>query len=505
MSSLSSSSLPLESIDPQALTQYLYHSPQEVLPPTTELGGYPVDVKPEYAPSMSPENNMLLTPMRTLHLQCQMIDSDFMGTSIPPSATAFESYSPHTLQQPHPLHDSMTAGSPPMALSSPLEFTPSYTFNYRPWTPQMTENHTLDCNFYRIPPLSAMDIRIASSQANAPSSLLRSNVQQIPVSKFPKAMHVCDFPGCEKQTGFKRREHLRRHQNTKHGLRVEVTCEFCRKTFNRQDNWRQHLRLHTEPNRPMTRTHYHEKAIENQIISPPYLFNPDGIAAARPEISGLLVAAAKLGAMFTIAMNCDAEPATSFTSAASPTKVHQCNGCYAVQLPVDSGVLRTCMQRTIMASKTRQPLPRRAQNTREKLQERNQFQDNAPPAAATATAIPARNKRHSFPSGGFAIFSRSTLSFSPDSRGQPLPLPVQRVLARCSGRRTRCGLSREDWRLQNIITAAAVAAGVGRRLRLGQRVQHVVDQVHDSVGEKYVLLHDLRRVGVKFIARAAHW
>ncbi|KAK8133704.1 hypothetical protein PG984_005716 [Apiospora sp. TS-2023a] len=271
----------------------------EMTPPTSDLSGYyPVDVKSEYAPSMSSEN-MLSTPMRKLHLQEQMIDFDFnhvLGNPMPQSGAPFDSTNPHALQH-YPLHESMTSGSPPMALSPPMGPTPSYTFNqeydeYSPWPPQMTEHHPLDCNYYSIPEPSAMHIHLDTSRQNAPASVLRSNVkrkvymdnaqrrgtslqkvhgrneakkdiseEQIPVSKIPKAMHVCDFPGCEKQTAFKRREHLRRHQNTKHGLGVEVTCEFCPKKFNRRDNWRQHLRLHTEPNRPMTRTDYHKEAV----------------------------------------------------------------------------------------------------------------------------------------------------------------------------------------------------------------------------------------------------
>ncbi|KAK8025191.1 hypothetical protein PG990_003014 [Apiospora arundinis] len=62
---------------------------------------------------------------------------------------------------------------------------------------------------------------------------------------------------------------------------------------------------------------------------------------------------------------------------------------------------------------------RRAQSTREKLQERNQFQNDLPPAAV-ATAIPPRNKRHSLPADGFAVSSATTgslLSSSlPDNR-----------------------------------------------------------------------------------------
>ncbi|KAK8039436.1 hypothetical protein PG993_007847 [Apiospora rasikravindrae] len=271
----------------------------EMTPPTSDLGGYyPVDVKSEYAPSSMSSENMISTPMRKIHLQDQMIDFDFnhvLGNPMQPSGAPYDSTNPHALQH-YPLHESMASGSPPMALSPPMGPTPSYTFNqeydeYPAWPPQMTESHPLDCNFYNIPEPSSMHIHL-DTRANAPTSVLRSNAkrkvymdnaqrrgtslqkvhgrnevkkdiseEQIPVSKIPKAMHVCDFPGCEKQTAFKRREHLRRHQNTKHGLGVEVTCEFCPKKFNRRDNWRQHLRLHTEPNRPMTRTNYHKEAV----------------------------------------------------------------------------------------------------------------------------------------------------------------------------------------------------------------------------------------------------
>ncbi|KAK7948907.1 uncharacterized protein PG986_009793 [Apiospora aurea] len=64
---------------------------------------------------------------------------------------------------------------------------------------------------------------------------------------------------------------------------------------------------------------------------------------------------------------------------------------------------------------------RRAQSTREKLQGRNQFQDEAHPtgAAAIAAAMPAaRNKRHSLPADGFAVSAGggAMLSSSPDGR-----------------------------------------------------------------------------------------
>ncbi|KAI6082439.1 hypothetical protein F4821DRAFT_263946 [Hypoxylon rubiginosum] len=71
----------------------------------------------------------------------------------------------------------------------------------------------------------------------------------------------CNYPNCQKGP-FKRREHLKRHENTKHAenLRVVSTpCPFCDKSFNRKDNYRQHLKLHTQDN-PAHRTKYHPNA-----------------------------------------------------------------------------------------------------------------------------------------------------------------------------------------------------------------------------------------------------
>jgi len=216
-------------------------------PPTSDLSGYyPVNVKSEYTPLMHSEN-MLSAPMRKLQVHNQMIDFGFnhvLGDSMPPSGNPYESTTPHALQH-YPLYESMaTATSFPMALPQPMGSKPPYAFNpdydkCPPWPPQMTENHPLDYNFCGIRELSAMHIHI-STRTNAPASVLRRvymdngqrrgmllqkvhgrhepknyiSEEQIPVSKISKAVHMCNFPGCEKQTGFKRREHLRRHQNT---------------------------------------------------------------------------------------------------------------------------------------------------------------------------------------------------------------------------------------------------------------------------------------------------
>ncbi|KAK7937525.1 C2H2 type zinc finger domain protein [Apiospora aurea] len=210
----------------------------DVIPPTSDLNGYdPADVALEGAyPTTRDVNldfaNVFGCPTHPVD-QCPF--SDFI-TQSPPVST-------HS-------HVSMNQGYE--KIISSLEM----------------ENHSMD--FYSI-----------DEQLTIPATVLRTNakeiadiqqiqgretpIQQVPiqnedinseqtrVSKVPKAVHACDFPGCEKQTAFKRREHLRRHQSSKHGLGEKLGCEFCDKKFNRRDNWRQHLRLHMESNGKRTK------------------------------------------------------------------------------------------------------------------------------------------------------------------------------------------------------------------------------------------------------------
>jgi hypothetical protein len=72
----------------------------------------------------------------------------------------------------------------------------------------------------------------------------------------------CDHPGCKSEHGFKRHEHLKRHQRT-HGAQKPLQCRFCPKKFqkDRSDNYREHVRLHTE-NKKGSRTKYFPEAID---------------------------------------------------------------------------------------------------------------------------------------------------------------------------------------------------------------------------------------------------
>ncbi|ORY59952.1 uncharacterized protein BCR38DRAFT_488137 [Pseudomassariella vexata] len=91
---------------------------------------------------------------------------------------------------------------------------------------------------------------------------LASGVQKIPAGTFK-----CTLPNCTARRAFKRSEHLKRHITTAicHNPDIDSVsevCIFCSKKFNRRDNWRQHLKLHTMKGRSISRTDFHPKAQE---------------------------------------------------------------------------------------------------------------------------------------------------------------------------------------------------------------------------------------------------
>ncbi|KAI1751159.1 hypothetical protein F4782DRAFT_547765 [Xylaria castorea] len=64
--------------------------------------------------------------------------------------------------------------------------------------------------------------------------------------KINSGLHMCKHPSCKDKKGFKRQEHLKRHENTVHYLIKGHDCPFCSShNFNRDDNFRQHVTLHT--------------------------------------------------------------------------------------------------------------------------------------------------------------------------------------------------------------------------------------------------------------------
>ncbi|KAI8625600.1 hypothetical protein F5Y19DRAFT_260384 [Xylariaceae sp. FL1651] len=65
---------------------------------------------------------------------------------------------------------------------------------------------------------------------------------------FPKGLHRCLHGACVGRNLFKRQEHLKRHEISVHGEqeKINTICKFCFKKFNRRDNWRSHITLHTK-------------------------------------------------------------------------------------------------------------------------------------------------------------------------------------------------------------------------------------------------------------------
>ncbi|KAI1426276.1 hypothetical protein F5Y12DRAFT_713272 [Xylaria sp. FL1777] len=71
-----------------------------------------------------------------------------------------------------------------------------------------------------------------------------SESNTIPALLCTTGKHKCRHPDCDRPP-FKRQEHLKRHETTVHGDQDWVICEFCTSAFNRTDNYRTHLALHT--------------------------------------------------------------------------------------------------------------------------------------------------------------------------------------------------------------------------------------------------------------------
>ncbi|KAH8678211.1 hypothetical protein BX600DRAFT_507176 [Xylariales sp. PMI_506] len=87
---------------------------------------------------------------------------------------------------------------------------------------------------------------------------LGPNIQHVASGAFR-----CDYPECAGRRAYKRSEHLKRHKNSCHSQNPSennMTCQFCGHVFNRKDNWRQHMKLHTMDSRPIARTQFFPEA-----------------------------------------------------------------------------------------------------------------------------------------------------------------------------------------------------------------------------------------------------
>ncbi|KAI1362556.1 hypothetical protein F5Y08DRAFT_355289 [Xylaria arbuscula] len=90
----------------------------------------------------------------------------------------------------------------------------------------------------------------------------------------------CPRQDCDKS--FKRQEHLKRHVSTVHERKELRPCQFCGTIFNRDDNFRSHLELHTTQGKG--RTAYYPEAVlvyQQEVAKTKQRKRRDGKLAAR--------------------------------------------------------------------------------------------------------------------------------------------------------------------------------------------------------------------------------
>ncbi|EFX06411.1 hypothetical protein CMQ_6732 [Grosmannia clavigera kw1407] len=98
----------------------------------------------------------------------------------------------------------------------------------------------------------------ASPAAGGGHLVVRNGIR---VSRVASGAFKCIVSGCPSRP-FKRSEHLKRHVTTHHENKDTFPCEFCGRSFNRKDNWRSHLKLHTISRGKNARTDYFAKAVQ---------------------------------------------------------------------------------------------------------------------------------------------------------------------------------------------------------------------------------------------------
>ncbi|KAK3344347.1 hypothetical protein B0T25DRAFT_573295 [Lasiosphaeria hispida] len=83
-------------------------------------------------------------------------------------------------------------------------------------------------------------------------------LMNVPFKKEGKNENFCHYPGCDRK--YKKKEHLKRHVDSAH-KEAKHECSFCGRIFNRTDNRKQHLLLHSV-DRKSGRVRFEEGAAE---------------------------------------------------------------------------------------------------------------------------------------------------------------------------------------------------------------------------------------------------
>ncbi|KAI8958873.1 hypothetical protein F5Y11DRAFT_26080 [Daldinia sp. FL1419] len=259
----------------------------DLTPPSSGYGGYfPPDAKAELHRYMD-YHSASPSPSRKSSMQSQSIDFDYAPV-LPATYTHLSGQDPsleHHNSQPmghYPFGEYTASPQFPVSTNSyHLDNATCDTTSMWPWpghSPVFFGRGNHSASPSPSQPLSARERNALTPAYLASHGKRRVSVDKVQqrtsalqkaqdrhgvrIERIAAATFKCNYPNCPKGP-FKRQEHLKRHKNTKHAENIEdiiTPCPFCDKPFNRKDNYRQHLRLHTLKNRPTRRTDYFPEA-----------------------------------------------------------------------------------------------------------------------------------------------------------------------------------------------------------------------------------------------------
>ncbi|KAI1135830.1 hypothetical protein F5Y05DRAFT_415828 [Hypoxylon sp. FL0543] len=271
--------------------EHVYPPPAgfELTPPSSAFGGYfPADAKAEFHRYMDC-HSASPSPSRKSSIQTHAMDFDY--APVLPTTYASLHNQEHTLEPANPQslgHYSFQdyIPSPQYPVSTPgyhLDSTGCEASAMWAWSGESPVSFFSRGNHSTSPspaqPFSARARNEMTPPYLASHAKRRVNVNKVQqktsalhrvqtrhggvrIERIAAATFKCNYPNCQKGP-FKRQEHLKRHKNTKHAenpVAIITICPFCDKRFNRKDNYRQHLKLHTDKHRQTRRTDYHPEA-----------------------------------------------------------------------------------------------------------------------------------------------------------------------------------------------------------------------------------------------------
>ncbi|XXG96398.1 Glutaminyl-tRNA synthetase [Hypoxylon texense] len=255
----------------------------ELTPPSSTFGGfYPPDVKADFQRYMQ-YHSASPSPSRKSSIQAQSMEMEYapmMPNTYPPLSSQEHGLESAGSQQLNHFSFAEYVASPPFPVSTsgyPVDNAASWAWTGDSPVSLFGRGHqsASPSPSQPLPPRDRNNLTPSYLASHGRRRVNMNKVQQkssalhraqdrsgIRIERIAAATFNCNYPNCQKGP-FKRQEHLKRHKITKHAdnpSTIITSCPICEKPFNRKDNYRQHLKLHTLMHRPTRRTDYHPDA-----------------------------------------------------------------------------------------------------------------------------------------------------------------------------------------------------------------------------------------------------